>query len=351
VGNTHNVKLEPVGIEFEVDEDETILDGAFRQGLMLMHGCKEGQCAACKSFVLDGEVDMDRYSTFALPDYEQDEGWTLLCKAHAVSDLEIELINYDEEILRSGIALRTATARIATIEALTRDIRRLVLRFEEGEELSFHPGQYVDIGIPGTEEHRSFSMANLPGEDRTLEFMIKLYPGGHFSGLLADGELAVGDEVQVRGPYGVFTLREKSDRPLLFIGGGAGMAPILSLLRAVAQNGTARPATYYYGARTQADLFHLEELATLCSQVPGLRFVPALSESDHSTEWDGETGLITDVVERLEPDLTGVDAYVCGPPPMVDAAIELLVRCGVPEGHIYYDKFTTTAETEESTPR
>jgi len=116
MGKTYQVKLEPVGIEFEVDEDETVLRGAFRQGLMLMHGCKEGQCAACKSFLLDGEVDMDRYSTFALPDYEQEEGWTLLCRAHAVSDLEVELINYDEEILRSGVAVRTHTTIVEAVE-------------------------------------------------------------------------------------------------------------------------------------------------------------------------------------------------------------------------------------------
>ena len=103
MGNTHTVRFEPVGIEIDVDEDETVLHGAFRQGLMLMHGCKEGQCAACKSFLLDGEVDMDRYSNFALNDFEKEEGWTLLCKAHATSDLQVELINYDEEILRSGI--------------------------------------------------------------------------------------------------------------------------------------------------------------------------------------------------------------------------------------------------------
>ena len=127
MGEKHNVRLEPVGIDFEVDEDETVLDGAFRQGLMLMHGCKEGQCSACKSFVLEGEVDLDRYSTFALPEFELDEGWTLLCKAHALTDLEIELINYDEEILRSGIELRTVRTRIETVEPLTRDIRRLVL--------------------------------------------------------------------------------------------------------------------------------------------------------------------------------------------------------------------------------
>jgi propane monooxygenase reductase subunit len=342
MGETHTVRLEPVGIEFEVDEDETILDGAFRQGLMLMHGCKEGQCAACKSFLLDGEVDLDKYSTFALPDYEQDEGWTLLCKAHAVSDLEIELINYDEEVLRSGVALRTVTTRVEAVEPLTRDIRRLVLRPLDGE-MPFHPGQYVDVRIPGTDEHRSFSMANVPGEDGALEFMVKLYPGGRFSGLLADGGIAAGDELEIRGPYGVFTLRD-TERPLVFIGGGAGMAPILSLLRAMAQRGVTRPAVYYYGAREQQDLFHLEELAGLQGALPSLRFVPALSHA----EWDGECGLITDVVDRHETDLAGVDAYLCGPPPMVDAAIELLTARGLAEQHIFFDKFTTTADTEES---
>jgi propane monooxygenase reductase subunit len=127
MGEKHIARLEPVGIELEVDEDETILDAAFRQGLMLMHGCKEGQCAACKSFLLDGEVDLDRYSTFALPDYEEQEGYTLLCRAHALSDVEIELINYDEEVLRSGVPIVTATAEVEAVEDLTHDIRRLVL--------------------------------------------------------------------------------------------------------------------------------------------------------------------------------------------------------------------------------
>src|ERR1700716_201443 len=162
MSETHIVKFGPGGIEIEVDEDETILNAAFRQGLKLMHGCKEGQCAACKSFLLDGEVDMDRYSTFALPDYEQDEGWTLLCRAHALTDLEVELINYDEEILRSGLELRTVRTTVEAIEPLTRDIRRLVLHVADGEEFHFYPGQYVDIRIPGTDEHRSFSMANIP---------------------------------------------------------------------------------------------------------------------------------------------------------------------------------------------
>src|SRR4051794_5030388 len=145
MGEKHTVRFEPLGIEMEVDEDETILQAAFRQGLMLMHGCKEGQCSACKSFLLDGEVDLDRYSTFALPDFEEAEGWTLLCRAHAYSDLEIELINYDEDELRSGTPILTARTRVEAIERLTHDIRLLRLSLVEPEQLTFKPGQYVDI--------------------------------------------------------------------------------------------------------------------------------------------------------------------------------------------------------------
>ena len=339
MGQTFNVRLEPVGIEFEVDEDETVLRGAFRQGLMLMHGCKEGQCAACKSFLLDGEVYLDKYSNFALNDFEKEEGWTLLCRAHAETDLEVELINYDEEMLRSGVPLETATMRVEKIEELTHDIRRLVL--SGGDAMQFKPGQYADITIPGSEEVRSFSMANLPGGE--LEFMIKLYPDGKFSGLLADSKLSEGDEVEVTGPFGVFTLRQ-SERPLLFVGGGAGMAPILSLLRSMVEKGIDRKAVYYYGARTEQDLFHLEELEELAEQLPNLTFVPALSDIEDGADWDGERGMVTDVVTRLEEELGEMDAYLCGPPPMVDAAIAMLDANGVPENRVYYDKFTTTAE-------
>jgi propane monooxygenase reductase subunit len=338
MGETFQVRLEPVGIEFEVDEDETVLRGAFRQGLMLMHGCKEGQCAACKSFLLDGEVDLDKYSTFALNDFEKEEGWTLLCRAHAESDLVVELINYDEEVLRDGIALQTKLMRVETLEPLTHDIHRLVL---SGAKLEYKPGQYVDIKIPDSDEVRSFSMANLPGDE--IELMIKVYPDGKFSSLLAGDGIQEGQELEVTGPYGVFTLRDKSERPLLFIGGGAGMAPILALLRSMAEKGSERPAVYYYGARGPSDLFHLDELAELERQLPNFRFVPALSHCEDDADWDGERGLITDVVSRLEEELGEVDAYLCGPPPMVDAAIAMLDQGGVPESRVYFDKFTTTA--------
>jgi propane monooxygenase reductase subunit len=142
----------------------------------------------------------------------------------------------------------------------------------------------------------------------------------------------------------MFTLRDSSPRRLVFIAGGAGMAPVLSLLRSMAEKGTTRPATFYYGARTEDDLFALEEIERIGGELPDFTFVPALSEGiQDGGDWKGEAGLITDVVDRLEDDLADVDAYLCGPPPMVDAAIALLERRGCPESHIYFDRFTTSA--------
>jgi propane monooxygenase reductase component len=341
----HVVRFEPVGIEIEVDEDQTILRGAAEQGVMLMHGCKEGQCAACKSFVLDGEdVEHDSYSTFALPDYEKDEGYTLLCRAHAYEDLTIELLNYDEEMIRSGLPIVEAVAEVVANDAVTHDMRHLVLRLVEPKEVKFFPGQYMDIAVPGTDEHRSFSMANTSSrEDGRLEFVIKVYADGLFSRYL-DDELKVGDQLMVSGPFGVFTLRESHDSDLVFVGGGAGMAPILSLLRSMSDRGIARKATFYYGARTRADLCFEDELRALEESLPGFRYVPALSEPTAACGWEGETGLITEVVKRGQSDLAGQDAYVCGPPPMVEAAMPLLAKLGVAETRIYYDKFTTTGE-------
>ncbi|HZD67317.1 MAG TPA: 2Fe-2S iron-sulfur cluster binding domain-containing protein, partial [Acidimicrobiales bacterium] len=241
---THKVHFEPVGLDIEVEEDESILEAAFRQGIMLMHGCKEGQCSACKSFLLDGDFDMDRYSTFALSEFEAEEGYVLLCKGHAYSDLEIELINYDEDMLRAGIPIRTARTEVAAVEALSPDIRRLVLSLVEPRELVFKAGQYVDITIPGTGRTRSFSMANTPATTGRLEFLIKIYPDGAFSHLL-DDQLRPGDELAVKGPYGMCTLREASSRDLVLVGGGAGMAPLLGLVRQLAEDRSDRRVTFY----------------------------------------------------------------------------------------------------------
>jgi propane monooxygenase reductase subunit len=341
MGEKHRVRFEPVGIEIEVDEEQTVLRSASEQGLMLMHGCKEGQCAACKSFVLDGEdIELDRYSTFALPDYEKEEGFTLLCRAHVFEDVTIELLNFDEEMIRSGLPIQNAVAEVVAIDHVTHDLRHLVLRLIEPAEITFFPGQYMDIKVPGTQVTRSFSMANTSSkEDGRLEFVIKVYPDGLFSSFL-DNQLQVGDRLELTGPFGVFTLRDAPDKDIIFVGGGAGLAPILALLRSMAERGIDRKGVFYYGARTARDLCFTEELKALETRLPSFRFVPALSEQQD--DWDGEKGFVTDVLKRHENDLRKAHAYLCGPPPMVEAAMPLLASLGVPEKHIYYDKFTTT---------
>jgi len=146
VGEKHNVRFEPVGIEIEVDSDQTILRAAAEQGVQLMHGCKEGQCASCKSFVLEGEdIELDSYSTFALPDFERDEGSTLLCRAHAFEDLVIELLNYDEEMIQSGLPLRQGTGEVMAKEEVTHGIRHLAGKLVEARRIKYFEGQYVDF--------------------------------------------------------------------------------------------------------------------------------------------------------------------------------------------------------------
>lgn len=347
MGDAHRIHFEPVDIEIEANEDETVLDAAFRQGVMLMHGCKEGQCSACKSFLLDGDLQMGKYSTFALADYESDEGYVLLCRSHAYSDLDIELINYDEDMIRAGLPVVTVATRVEEMTELTHDITLLRLEVTGSEEFKFHPGQYVDIEVPGSEEHRSFSMANLPrSRDARLEFIIKRYPGGRFSGLLENG-LAVGDPLNVTGPYGTFTLRVDSDRKLVFVGGGAGMAPILSVLRQIAaKEEFDREVVFYYGARTSADLFGLDEIRDLGSRIERFSFVPCLSEGDEAEEPGARLGMVTAVADECEPDLAGADVYMCGPPPMIDAGLAMCELRSVPQEQIFYDKFTVSAAAD-----
>jgi len=336
---TYKVRLEPVGIEMDVEEGETVLDAAFRQGIALMHGCKEGQCSACKSLLLEGDIELLKHSTFALPDYERESGHILLCKTHAYSDLSIELLNYDEDLLRRAIPVKTYDGVITRIRRLTHDIRQLDVAMET--PLQFWAGQYMDITIPGGVT-RAFSMANAPGAETELSFIIKKYPHGAFSAALDEG-LRRGDRLSLKGPYGTCFRREGRPGPLLLIGGGSGMSPLRSILLDHVASGEQRPVRFFYGARTQADLFNLDEFAAIAKKLPDFEFIPALSMADDDTMWLGARGYIHDVLaRRLRAEaLPGeIDAYSCGPPPMIDAILPVLQRAGVEPDHIYFDKFT-----------
>jgi len=337
----YTVHFEPVGLEIQVEEGETVLQAAFRQGISLMHGCKEGQCSSCKSVLLEGEVDLLRYSTFALSDDDREMGYTLLCRAEPLDDLTVELLDWDEDTLLMKAPVASHQTVVEAIERLTDDMRLLVLTL--AEEMPYGAGQYVDIRIPGTADSvRSFSMCSTPNGDlRRLEFMIKVFPDGRFSGQL-DGGIMPGDPLEIVGPYGHFQLRNK-DSDAVFIGGGSGMSPLWSMLNDMAERGVRRRVTFFYGARRRRDLFYLDRLEALGSRLTDFEFVPALSEPDAGDRWDGETGFVTDVVSRrLDRDqLRGeVEAYLCGPPPMIDAAFPALFRMGIPGTRIYYDKFT-----------
>jgi propane monooxygenase reductase subunit len=337
---TYKVRFEPVGIEMDVEEGETILDAAFRQGISVMHGCKEGQCSSCKSLLLDGDVEMLKYSTFALPDFERESGHILLCKSHAYSDVAIELLNYDEDLMRRSIPVKSFDAVLTHIEHLTHDIRRLDI--EVDKPLKFWAGQYVDITLPDGQVTRSFSMSTPPSMGEKLSFIIKKYPEGAFSSAL-DGVLKPGDRLTAKGPYGTCFRREGRTGPMLLIGGGSGMSPLRSILMDHIDSGEQRPIRFFYGARTQADLFNLEEFARAAARLPDFKFIPALSMADGDESWNGERGFVHEVLARhLRDEQLGgeIDAYSCGPPPMIDAILPVLQMSGVEPEHIYFDKFT-----------
>jgi propane monooxygenase reductase subunit len=337
---THRVRFEPVGVEMDVFEGETVLDAAFRQGISVMHGCKEGQCSSCKSLLIDGDIEMLKYSTFALPDYQKDTDHILLCRTLAYSDITVELLNYDEDLMRRSIAVQEFDATLISIQALTHDIR--VLEIELNKPLRFWAGQYIDLTIPGAGITRSFSMANSPHEKTKLRFIIKRYPQGAFSAQL-DGGLQPGQKLVAKGPYGTCFRREERTGPMLLIGGGSGMSPLWSIMHDHIESGEQRPVRFFYGARAKRDLFYLDEFAALAANLPDFRFIPALSHAEPDDQWTGETGFVHEVVQRTlrEENLEGeMDAYSCGPPPMIDAVLPVLQMAGVEPERIYFDKFT-----------
>jgi propane monooxygenase reductase subunit len=333
------VYFEPIGEEIECDEDETVLDAAFRQGFSLVYGCREGQCSACKCFLLEGEVSLKRYSTFALSDAEESSGYTLLCRAMPDTDLTVELLHVQDNYQLEH-AIKDGTATVASCESLTDDIYHLVLDLPDGDGHAFTPGQYVDLHVPGSDLRRSFSMAGLPGSGN-LEFLIRAYDGGAFASVLKAG-LPAGTELGFTGPYGSFQLAD-TDRDVLMVAGGSGMAPVLALLRQLAEQGSIRKIRFFYGGRTSADLFNRPLIEELGSMLADFRYTEVISEPGDSG-WTGATGYVHEAAAAALAggELTDPEVYTCGPPPMIDALVDVLTNThGVAESDLRYDKFTT----------
>ena len=341
----YTVRFEPVGVEIEVEEGEWVLDAAFRQGIAVPHGCREGQCSSCKCVVLDGDCEVEKYSTFALPDYERETGHVLLCRAYAFSDLTIELLNFDEDLLKRAIAVKTFDGVLSATTALTHDTRLLDIQLEQ--PIKFWAGQFVEIHVPGAGVTRSYSMASTQSSPRQLQFIIRKYPDGAFSALV-DTTLTPGTAVKVKGPFGSCFRREAQTGPMVLVGGGSGMSPLWAILKDHIESGEQRPIRFFYGARTRKDLFFLDEFAAITAQLTDFEFIPVLSQATAEDAWCGESGFVHEAVERIlrAQGLPGVvDAYTCGPPPMIDAVLPVLQGLGVALDHTFVDKFTPASAT------
>ncbi len=339
----HTVRFEPVGVEMEVQEGEWILDAAFRQGIAVPHGCREGQCSSCKCLLIDGEVEVESYSTFALADYERETGHILLCRSYAFSDLTVELLNFDEDLMRRAIAVKTHGGALTNVTALTHDTRLLEVQLDR--PLKFWAGQYVEVGVPSANDGagvtRSYSMASTQRTPTKLQFIIRKYPDGAFSSLV-DTALKPGTAVTIKGPFGSCFRREGRPGPMVLVGGGSGMSPLWAILQDHIESGEQRPIRFFYGARTRKDLFFLDEFAAVAAKLTDFEFIPVLSQATADDGWSGETGFVHEVVERMlsaQPLRGEIDAYTCGPPPMVDAVLPVLQRLGVALDHTHVDKF------------
>jgi len=244
-----------------------------------------------------------------------------------------------EEEFSAGQLIVESDAVVSAIEHLTHDIRVLHLDLPAGTPMHFAPGQYAELQVPGTATAwRSYSMSSLPADANRLEFIIKIIQGGQFSSPMEKFE--VGSVVRVRGPFGQFGIR-LSHRPIIMVAGGSGMAPIRSMLRHMVASGNKRPVTFFFGARTERDLYLTSWLNGLQDEHEWFRYVPALSDVElGESEWAGHRGLVTDVLDGvLEMPLRNYEAYLCGPPQMIDAAIATLIRRGCRDTHIYFDRF------------
>lgn len=338
---THTVRFEPVGVEMEVEEGEWVLDAAFRQGIAVAHGCREGRCSSCKCILVEGDAEVQNYSTFALPDFERDSGHVLLCRTYAYSDITVELLNFDEDLLRRSIAVREFEGNLVKVTTLTHDTRMLEVKLKE--PMRFWAGQYVELTVPEAGVTRSYSMASTQLTPDTLQFIIRKYPDGAFSSLV-DTTLKPGTALTVKGPYGSCFRREERPGPMVLVGGGSGMSPLWSILQDHIHSGEQRPVRFFYGARTRKDLFFLEEFAAVAKSLTDFEFIPVLSQATEDEAWEGETGFVHEAVERIlrAQKLPGeTDAYTCGPPPMIDAVLPVLQRLGVELDRTYVDKFTS----------
>ncbi|MGB8406435.1 MAG: 2Fe-2S iron-sulfur cluster binding domain-containing protein [Mycobacterium sp.] len=335
------VTVQPFGDTFPVDAGETVLSAILRQGRFVKYGCKHGGCSTCRAEVLEGDFTQSDGTSFSLSDADRDAGIVLLCSTYPEGDLVVDVSDtmedLSEEEYNAGQNIFEFTGSVDRIVDYTNDIKGIEISLDEPTSISFVPGQYIEVQVPGSDGlWRSFSMANSASMNSRVHLVVRVIPDGRFTSLLGK-DITEGSKLSLRGPFGQFAIR-LSHRPMVFIAGGSGIAPVLSMLADLNESDNQRTVTFLYGARTVADLPLVDELRQFELDHEWFTFIPALSQPD-DTLWDGEIGLITEVLTRTIPSTKGYEAYLCGPPGMIDAALEVLTSSGCKDRHIFFDRF------------
>lgn len=345
---TYEVTIEPLGQTIEVEEGQNILDAALRAGIWLPHACCHGLCATCKVQVVDGEVDLGEASPFALMDMERAEGKALACCAIPQSDLTIE-VEIDEDPDAKVIPLRDFEATVESIVDLTPTIKGIFLRVEEG--LEFQAGQYINLYIPSLDEPRAFSIASAPSNSNLIELNIRKVPGGLATSWIHD-DLEVGQALKFSGPLGRFFTRHSDPNAVIFIAGGSGLSSPKSMILELLENGDSRQITLFQGARNSSELYYQELFEELTQQYPQFRYFPVLSDEPEASDWQGERGFVHEAAIRIyDNDFRNHKAYLCGPPPMIEAAIRGLMRGRLFERDIHIEKFLSAADAANQATR
>ncbi|MEE8387657.1 MAG: CDP-6-deoxy-delta-3,4-glucoseen reductase [Acidiferrobacterales bacterium] len=335
--------IRPSGHEFEVEESESILDGAQRAGYILPYSCRNGVCGSCKNRLLSGRIDYGNASPTTLTEEDKAKGLALLCQARALENVVIEAEEIDAV---HDIQIRILPCRVATMDKLTHDVMGLKLTLPQNQRLQFLAGQYIDILLKDG-RRRSFSLANAPHNDEQLELQIRHVPDGYFTTHVFE-KMKEKDLLRFRGPLGIFFLREDSERPILMVAGGTGLAPVKAILEHIFHVGIERSVQLYWGVRAKRDLYLMGLLNQWDEKYANFSFVPVLSEPAEEDNWQGRTGWVHEAMIADHADLSDVEVYASGPPPMINALKGVIFDHGLTPNRLFYDSFEFAVEPREA---
>jgi len=341
---TYELTIEPLGQTIEIEEGQTILDAALRAGIYLPHACCHGLCATCKVDILDGEVEHGEASSFALMDFERDEGKCLACCATVEGDITIEA-DIEEDPDARNLPVQDYDGEVTRIESLTPTIKGVWIKLDT--PIDFQAGQYVNLELPGDIGTRAFSIASAPSSDGEVELNIRIVPGGKGTTYVHE-EMKAGERVRITGPYGRFFVKKSANVPVIFMGGGSGLSSPRSMILDLLEEGCELPITLVYGQRNRDELYYHDEFLALAEKHPNFTYVPALSDEPEGSDWDGFRGFVHDAAKaHFDNDFRDHKAYLCGPPLMIDACITTLMQGRLFERDIYTEKFISAADAQQ----